>query len=225
MNKKELLNTSFICPYMKIQLEAICTLETCPYNVSTIETNCLWKYASEKGSISPTELAIILNINKENLYSIFQNAKLKIIKMKIKQKLATTIFKIKYCSLCGKAFDLKMVNNKYICRKECMVSTKIIDKIQEEFKKPISYILSLLPTLIKFSIITRLLKVSNKSVKDMYKAVFGDSSLIIRLKDIKDPFFKKRTRRLNINLLGRKAKLLSFPSIEKQILNFKEDLK
>jgi len=221
MFKTKLLNTTFICPYMKIRLEAACMLYTCPYHTFNVESHCIWEYTSSKKSISTTELSIILNKNKKTIENILQNAKFKIINTVIKRKLITTPLKLHYCYQCGKAYDLKQVNNHYICRDECKrYKPPIIKHIEREYQKPISHILIVLSTLIKLSVIAKLLKTTNKTIKNLYISIFGDSSLIYRVKDIKNTSFKKRNKRLDINVLGKRSKTLSFSRVENKIFNF-----
>lgn len=215
-----LLDTTFICPYMKITLEGTCSLETCPYYTPVVKSGCIWEYASSKNSISVVELSIILRRDKKEILNIIKRAKLKMIKTAVKQKLVAKTPNIKYCYKCGKAYNLRKGGmDKYVCDDTC-VDIKMRVPIEKTYNRPISCILALLPTIMNLSMIAKLFKTSNKLTRQLYMAIFGDSSLLIRDRDLKESEFKRRIKRLKIRkTFDKRARDFSFTDIDKKIEN------
>ena len=228
MQKITLLNTTFICPFMQIKLEGTCSLASCPYHTTEVESGCMWEYISAKKSISITELSIIMQKDVKYIINVLKSAKLKIIKYVVYHKLVTNVPNIKDCYKCGKAYNLKKEKNNYVCKDMCIdmcIDIKlmpIIRNIEKTYNKPISYILSTLASLINLSTISKVLKLSNKLTKQLYITVYGDASLFSRHKDLKTKTFKRRNKKIALRtVFGKRNKNLSFYVINNNIKNFK----
>lgn len=177
----DLLTTTFICPFMKIKLEAACSLRTCPYNKDTVTSNCMWEYISSKNSISLMELALISKQNKTDLKKILDRAKFKLVKTVLDRKLAIYSSKINYCYKCGKAYRLRKLRMKanYVCKDKCLnINCKLKCKLDSIYKKPISHVLIILASSANTGLIARFLKVSNRSIKELYIEIFGNMNLL-----------------------------------------------
>lgn len=208
-----MLNTSFICPYMNIRLKDICKLYTCPYNKSTVASNCIWEYITSKNSISITELSIILSKDIYLLNNIVDSAILKTIEYTIKNKINNNIINIKYCNKCGKAYNLIFVDNNYICYNNCYTHN-IKYFLENKYKKPISHILMILADCLDINNIARLLKMNTKEVKKLYALILGDYNILTKLKN---NLFCKRKKVLKFKKIGRRPKSLSFSSFNRKI--------
>jgi len=190
-------DSDFTCPFMKIRLRTACRLKSCPYNTTQIKHNCIWKYVCSKNTISITELSIILKKDKTDIKNLIKSAKEKLIKFVAKQKLITFKIIFKYCYKCGKSYNLKKEGNNYICIENCK-EYNMYEQLEKKFNKPISHILYVFSKILGISYIAKLINVSNKAAKDMYVRIFGDSSLLVKSKEIEDIIFKKRKKILNI---------------------------
>jgi len=206
---------------MKINLETSCNLKTCPYNSKNINSHCIWDYSSSKKSVSVTELSLILNQNKNDIDSIVKKAKTKIIKEVSKQKLLKLQVCIKYCYKCGKAYSIKLIRkNLYVCKKKC-TGINYYTNVERIYNKPISHILVILSSLMNIGMIANLLKLANKSIREMFVRIFGDDTLLKRRRDLRECKFKKRKEKLNFKLpFARRIKSLSFSIVNKKIKNF-----
>jgi len=190
-------DSDFTCPFMKIELKTACKLKNCPYNTTQVEYNCMWKYVSSKNTISITELSIIQKKDKSDIENTIKSAKKKLIESISKKKLITFKIIFKYCYKCGKAYNLKKYENNYICAENCK-EYNIYEQLEKRFNKPISHILYVFSKILGIGYIAKLINVSNKAAKDMYIRTFGDSSLLVKSKEIEDIMFKKRKKILNI---------------------------
>lgn len=220
----DILNTTFVCPFMKVKLEAACGLNKCPYYSNRIESRCIWEYVYTKNSISIVELSLILGIPENKISTTLKEIKMKLINKYIDQKLITSKTDLKYCNKCGSVYDLKKKGDIYECIKKCKKSNQVRN-IENRFKKPINHILIILSANLGIGSISKTVGYSNKSVKDMYVKIFGDDSILARYKDIKELCFTKRKDKLQIrNILKIKNKSMSFPSVKRKIKKLKTEV-
>lgn len=210
---------------MKIRLRTTCNLNTCPYRTKMAESGCMWEYISSKNSISIAELALILNRNREDIIAIVKGAKTKIIKDVIIKRILTTPKIFKCCAYCGKAFNLKLQDKEtYVCQAKCLKKIHY-SHVESFYKKPISHVLLILATYLNIGIIAKLLKISNKDVKNMYLKIFGDDSLLTKHKDSKNKFRKRKEVLKFRSGLSKKTKSLNFNIIEKRIEELEGSIK
>jgi hypothetical protein len=193
----------FICPFMRVPLIKACNVNSCQYYSNTTQSHCIWVYINSKNSITPTELAIILNKNPIEIENTLKQIKIKLAQARLKQYLNNHFIHLHYCHKCGRAFNLKKKKtDEYVCVSHCR-KNNVYEYLESFYKKPISHILVAFASLINTNMMSNLLQVPNKIVKDTFIKVFGDSSLLVKFKDSKETtILKKRTKKLKLRSLN-----------------------
>lgn len=208
---------NFICPFMRVPLKLACNVKSCSYHTETTMSHCIWAYINSKKTITPTELAIILGKNPIEVEDILKQIKIKLAQAKLKQYLNSRSIKLHYCCKCGRAYDLKKKGDQYICVSHCK-KINIYSSIENIYDKPISHILIVFASTINTNMIGDLLQMPNKSVKDTFIKIFGDSSLLSKFKDSKEvKILKKRTKKLKLRSIVNISKTISFNTLAKRV--------
>jgi len=168
---------------MKILLQKPCAVLSCSYHSQATASHCIWEYASSRSSLSPTEIALLLGVSKETVLAILCNAKHKLIRNHVQQKLTTTLFNLNYCNSCGRTYNLIQQGGAWRCIEQaCRPRYTHLETLFNN--KPISHILVTLANLLNVSTIAKLLNMSTKHVREMYKDTFGNLVLLSKNKKI-----------------------------------------
>lgn len=135
----------------------------------------MWEYISNREeNITSTEISMLTGINNKVIKRIIKRAKRKIIVVKMKEDLLKKV-KLPYCSICGKAFNIKQIKeNEFICKNNKHIKKEKYIKIEKKLNAPIAHILKVAPTV--FNNLTDIKSLgfnTNKEVRKAFKEVLG----------------------------------------------------